>query len=234
MGLSLGGGSNSHVTLNAQPGSASATHRKATTETTKRLPPGRVVVASGTIDNEHGVFFKMRASTTTAFEGIKPLSFRFAVPKEWRGDWMVFSAEARGYVMRHRFFKSIDKCGQAKAFLALYQHGETEAERAATTMAVAQETCFTRETSAQRRGAMIADLAAAAEARQTRPRHPLSLITTGKTCKICFPRQVVADIGASFAQPRADDQCIEFKHALAQLARCSEEPYFEENADGEE
>lgn len=182
------GGSGKHGSINVQPlpsGNATTTRRQATTETTKRLPPGRVVVASGTLDNEHGVFFKLRASPTTSFEGTKPLSFRFVVPKSWRGDWVVLSAEAQGFVKRY-LFKSIETCGQAKLFLALYEQGDNEAELAATDLAEAQQILFSGKCDGDCRSAVISELVTTARPWQPPARHKPRLPSPFKVCKACY------------------------------------------------
>ncbi|HVC97729.1 MAG TPA: hypothetical protein VND64_28925 [Pirellulales bacterium] len=211
-----------HGNLNLLPtGTASTTHRKAITETTKRLPPGRVAVASGTIDNEHGVFFKWHASATTSFEGVKPLSFRFVVPKEWRGDWMLFSALARCQVKRHWFVKSIETCGQAKVFVALYERGDAEAQGVADELAKAQESYFSRENDAQRRGDVIAGLAATATSRQTTPEHVGSPNVRFKACKILFSYAEPKHEGATGHGPHrseSDNPQVALKHALERIA----------------
>jgi len=216
-----------HGSLNFQPlptGTASTTHRKAITEKTKRLPPGKVAVASGTIDNEHGVFFKWHATATTSFEGVKPLSFRFVVPKEWRGDWMLLSAQARCHVKRHLFFKSTGTCGQAKVFIALYEQGDAEAQGAAHELAKTQETCFSREHDAKRRADMIAGLAAKATSRQNSPGHVRSPNMPFKACKILFSYFEPGHKSAASHGPhrnKADNPQVSLKHALEQLAHCS-------------
>jgi hypothetical protein len=216
-----------HGNLNFQPlpsGTASATHRKAVTETTKRLPPGKVAVASGTIDYEHGVFFKLRASATTSFEGVKPFSFRFVVPKEWRGDWMLLSAQTRCHVKRHLFFKPTGTCGQAKVFIALYERGDFEAQVAANELSKAQEIYFSHEHDAQRRADMIAGLAATATSRPTPPEHDRSPNVRPKASRILFSYFERGHEGAAGHGPhrnKAANPQVSLKHALEQLAHYS-------------
>ena len=119
-------------------GNANATHRNELKETTKKIPQGKAVIASGTLANEHGLFFKLRRTPAGTFEGIKPFSFRFVVPSDWRGDWLVLSCEARGMVKRY-FFKSSEVIGARKAFLALHLAGDAVAERVAFDLASAEE-----------------------------------------------------------------------------------------------
>lgn len=137
--VSVGGRGTNGVISSALPAAnATTSHRNQLTETTKKIPAGHPIVTSGTMENEHGVFFKLRRTAADTFEGIKPFSFRFAVPRDWRGDWLVLSCRARGTVKRY-IFKSTEEIGSTKAFLALYLAGDAAAERAAFTLAQVQQ-----------------------------------------------------------------------------------------------
>jgi hypothetical protein len=138
------GGDKNHASACAQilpsaSANGSTTHHNALTETSKKIPPGKVVVASGTMDNEHGVFFKLKRSDATSFEDTKLVSFRFVVPSDWRGDWVVVLALARGTFKRSLFFKAVEPCGETKAFVGLYLAGDAAAERASLQLAESQE-----------------------------------------------------------------------------------------------
>lgn len=139
---------------------ANTTRRNQTQETTKKIPQGKVVIASGTLDNEHGVFFKMKRSAVAPFEGVKTLSFRFVVPSDWRGDWVVLSAEAKGHFKRY-LIKTVETCGQAKAFIGLYLAGDAAAERAAMELAEQQEAYFAGKTDKECQALAVAELAMA-------------------------------------------------------------------------
>lgn len=146
-------------------GNANATHRNELKETTKKIPPGKAVIASGTLANEHGLFYKLRRTPAGTFEGIKPFSFRFVVPGEWRGDWLVLSCEARGTVKRY-FFKSTELIGARKAFLALHLAGDAKAERVAVELAAAEEH-FLATKQGKDRYELINDLASEAQRRRS-------------------------------------------------------------------
>jgi hypothetical protein len=154
------GGAHGTVLTQALPNAnANSTHRKELKETSKKLPPGKAVIISGTLENEHGVFYKLRRSATDSFEGTKLLSFRFVVPADWRGDWVVLSSEARGRTRRNYFFKSVAAVGESKAFIGLYLAGDETAERAALGLAEAQEQYFASKVPAERYDLMITTLA---------------------------------------------------------------------------
>jgi hypothetical protein len=62
------------------------------------LPDRRVQVASGTINNEHGVFFKLNPTTQHTVEGQHTFVWFFEAPIEWRCDYvrLVCSSKATG------------------------------------------------------------------------------------------------------------------------------------------
>ncbi|HMP08405.1 MAG TPA: hypothetical protein PJ982_18805 [Lacipirellulaceae bacterium] len=120
-----------HVTptINAAKGG-----REVIAEKQIRLAPQSVVVASGTIDNEHGVFFTLRPSPTTSLEGVHELTVAFIVPAAWRGDAVRVSCRANGaakvlWIKQHKVWA--EKTGG----VALYLAGDLEARRAAERLA---------------------------------------------------------------------------------------------------
>jgi hypothetical protein len=52
----------------------------------KLLPPKEAVIASGTTQRGHGVFFKLRTSPQDTLEGAKEFVVMARVPQSWRGD----------------------------------------------------------------------------------------------------------------------------------------------------
>jgi hypothetical protein len=129
-------------TVTATPSTgARISKRNATTETTKRLPPQDLVLAAGTLDGEHGVFFKLKQNSQSAFEGAKEFFIRFIVPSDWRADWLVLTCEARG---PNHWYKSKghEISGQAKVLVSLHLEGDEAARQAARRMAAAQAAVF--------------------------------------------------------------------------------------------
>lgn len=215
-----------NVVTSALPnGSANATHRKELKETTKKIPPGKAVIASGTVENEHGVFFKLRRSARGSFEGTKPLSFRFIAPAAWRGDWIVLSCSATGRV-RHYFFKSTETVGTAKAFLALHLAGDAEAERAGLELSEAQEQYFASKPPQDRYDLIITTLAT--EARPWRAgSHALNL---SSPCKlpVAFYKHGASKslfrLTSKTAKCPSAEACVYLKQALDGVARFSAAP----------
>ena len=111
-GAQIGGG-----TLPPLYGLASAslggTHHHVVAQTIKELPSKCLVLASGTMDSEHGVFFKIKGAPQVPLEGAKEFTCTFEVPKEWRGGWCLLSCHARGVTQRY-MSKKIEPCGHAE------------------------------------------------------------------------------------------------------------------------
>ncbi|HVC96174.1 MAG TPA: hypothetical protein VND64_21000 [Pirellulales bacterium] len=227
-----GGGTNQASTSAQILPSASAntttTHHNSLTETSKKIPPGKVVVASGTMENEHGVFFKLKRSAVTSFEGIQLVSFRFVVPSDWRGDWVVVSAQASGTFKRSLFFKAVEPCGETKAFVGLYLAGDAVAERAALELAESQALYLAGNGEIDHAGPTITELALAASPWQTakpRPTAPLPRGLSRQTCHKPFATGglFASHDGASRSNEHASasDRTSVLKQALNRMAKLS-------------
>ncbi|HEY2841146.1 MAG TPA: hypothetical protein VGJ26_18465 [Pirellulales bacterium] len=140
--LTLGG------TLNGQEGPVHAqispsggigqTQTHGAKETFHRLSPKQLVMASGTTDSEHGVFFKWRRSSQAALEGSREVTVRFLVPRGWRGDWVQLGCES-WTVHRNYLGEKLEPCGAAQAIVGLYLSGDDEAEQAANALVGARD-----------------------------------------------------------------------------------------------
>ncbi|MCA9229143.1 MAG: hypothetical protein KDA57_00715 [Planctomycetales bacterium] len=134
LGASLGGEAPvllgdvvAHVTPTINGGKTS---REIVTETQKRVAPKHVVVTSGTIDQGHGVFFKLRRSPQTSLEGVHELTIRFIVSESWRGDSIRVCCQALGqeeFLWLQQQATWAHKCAPVAVYLA----GDLEARRAA-------------------------------------------------------------------------------------------------------
>jgi hypothetical protein len=100
------------------------------TEKAKRVAPMQAVVASGTMNEEHGVFFILRPSPTGTLEGVHELTLQFAVPVIWRGDAMRVTCQATG-VQKVLWMKQQAVWGQKSTPVALFLAGDLGARRAA-------------------------------------------------------------------------------------------------------
>lgn len=224
LAFSAGDGKHNSLTLTqAMPAAnANATHRNQLQETSKKIPQGKVVIASGTLENEHGVFFKLKRSATAPFEGTKTLSFRFVVPSGWRGDWVVLSAQATGRVKRY-FFKSVEACGDAKAFIGLYLGGDSDAARAALELAEGQEYYFANKPDKAGQAMAITELATAARPWQTLSSKPAKE-TSAKSGRACYKPfdPFCRDVDAQGATRKEVQASAALKQMLERLATFSD------------
>jgi hypothetical protein len=142
LGVSLGGQVAvpvAGVEVKAAPSAnIGTTRRNVVTETRKKIPPKELVVASGTIEQSAGVFFKLKPSLDGSFEGQKEFVCRYAAPIGWRGDWTLVRCAAQGRV-KHLLSTSVETCGSEKAYVGLYRNGDLAAKLAARQLAAAQQ-----------------------------------------------------------------------------------------------
>lgn len=134
LGASLGGelptpvgGLIAHVTPTVSGG---MTNREKITEKQYRVAPKFAVVASGTISQEHGVFFKLRSSPHTSLEGTHELTVRFIVPENWRGDSIRVCCQATG-TEKVLWMKQQTTWAHTCSGVALYLAGDARARQAA-------------------------------------------------------------------------------------------------------
>jgi hypothetical protein len=134
LGASLGGelpACIGDVVANVTPSiNAAKGGREVITEKQMRVAPKHVVVASGTINHEHGVFFTLRPSEQTALEGVHELKVSFVVPAAWRGDAVRVSCEASGE-QKVLWVKQQKVWAEMSSGVALYLAGDVDARRAA-------------------------------------------------------------------------------------------------------
>jgi hypothetical protein len=104
------------------------------------LPPQETVLASGTVQYGHGVFFKLKPSTQTTLEGKKSFSAIFAVPRGWRGGCLKVQCQALG--LDRGIVPNLDRevpSGLATFYLALYLAGDDQAESLAQRLGVREQ-----------------------------------------------------------------------------------------------
>ena len=104
--------------------------REVVTEKQIRLAPKQAVVASGTIESEHGVFFTLRRSPQNTLEGVHEFTVAFVVPAGWRGDAVRISCQATGE-QKILWMKQHKVWAEKASGIALYMAGDVEARRAA-------------------------------------------------------------------------------------------------------
>jgi len=122
-------------------GSLNQTSKKTESNHYKQIVPKALVLASGTTNREHGVFFKLRPSNGASLEGAKEFTFLAIVPKNWRGDWCTIACAARSK-KKSLLPTSPAVAGIAEAHVGLYISGDREAS------ALAEQLCRVQETNA--------------------------------------------------------------------------------------
>jgi hypothetical protein len=107
-------------------GSISHGSKKTESNHYKQIAPKALVLASGTTDREHGIFFKLRPSKGASLEGAKEFTFLATVPRSWRGDWCMVSCAAR--FKAHSFLSRGAVTGSAEqAQIGMYLAGDAQA-----------------------------------------------------------------------------------------------------------
>jgi hypothetical protein len=113
-------------------------NRKTEQNQYQRIAPKSLVLASGTANRGHGVFYKLRPSNSESLEGAKEFSFLAIVPRDWRGDWCTFVCSARGS-KRTLLGTSTIAAGVNKADVGLFLCGDVEAGRMADRLCAVQQ-----------------------------------------------------------------------------------------------
>jgi len=93
-GLSLDG---SVHAIGAGRVGADDTRKQSDSTQFQRQAPMQAVVASGTTDRGHGVYFKYRWTAQQVLEGEKPIRITLAAPENWRGGLLDVSVTAVGH-----------------------------------------------------------------------------------------------------------------------------------------
>lgn len=114
-------------------------NRKTEQNQYQRIVPKALVLASGTTNRGHGVFYKLRPSNTASLEGAKEFSFLAIVPKSWRGDWCTFVCSARTN-KKTLLGSSIVTAGATKVDVGMYLCGDEQAAELATQLCRLQQT----------------------------------------------------------------------------------------------
>lgn len=113
------------------------THLSSTKETYKRLPPKQLLLASGTINRGHGVFFKLKPSPQGALEGVREFACLFLVPREWRGQAVQVTCSAMA-TKKNYFSSSTERCGSGTFYVGLFIEGDIVARATVEELAKAQ------------------------------------------------------------------------------------------------
>jgi hypothetical protein len=104
----------------------------------KQIAAKDLVLASGTIDREHGVFFRLRPSRSDSLEGSKEFTLTATVPKTWRGGLCLVSCAAKA-TKRSLFSTSVVPSGATQIQVGMYLVGDAEAAALAEELWLSQE-----------------------------------------------------------------------------------------------
>ncbi|HEY2894051.1 MAG TPA: hypothetical protein VGJ16_07555 [Pirellulales bacterium] len=135
------GGLDAHVVYKpvTAGGTIGASSKNCESSKYKQIAPRELVLAAGTINREHGVFFRLQQSRAASLEGAKEFSFLATVPATWRGDLCVINCAARAK-KSSLVSSSVIPAGNCRAQVALYLVGDAESAGLAEKLRVAQET----------------------------------------------------------------------------------------------
>ena len=133
-------GLDAHVAykLFALGGTHNQSSKKSETSHYKQIAAKELVLASGTTNREHGVFFRLRPSRAASLEGAKEFTFLATVPATWRGDVCDISCAARTE-KSSLFSSSVVPGGEVRATVPLFLSGDAEAAEVARDFRQAQE-----------------------------------------------------------------------------------------------
>lgn len=104
----------------------------------KQIAAKDLVLASGTIDREHGVFFRLRPSRTNSFEGAREFTITAVVPRTWRGGLCTISCTSKA-TKRSVISTSVVPSGSASSQVGMYLLGDRQAAALAEQLWLAQE-----------------------------------------------------------------------------------------------
>lgn len=105
----------------------------------KEIAPRALVVASGTTDHQHGIFFKLKPSRAASLEGAKAFTFLATVPRSWKAGWCTISCGARAKSKTFFARSEITSAGVAQSQVGLYLMGDAEANSLAEELAAIQQ-----------------------------------------------------------------------------------------------
>ena len=112
--------------------------RKSNSRKFNQVAPLQTVVASGTFDRGHGVFFKLRSTPTSVLEGEKTFQVSFAISDDWRGGvfdvTVVAQKTARGFAGDDH----IHTLASRHFVVAVYPAGITQSRELAIQLAQAE------------------------------------------------------------------------------------------------
>lgn len=125
-GLSAAG---SYGPLSGANATLSAGDKAASCRRYELLPPLETVAASGTVDRENGVYFKLRSTPRTSVEGAQEVVVILCVPAAWRTGYVMVRCQAFGKQRSLPFTAYETQLrGQGNFLVGLYSAGDESAQ----------------------------------------------------------------------------------------------------------
>jgi hypothetical protein len=104
----------------------------------KQVAAKDMVLASGTIDREHGVFYRIRPSRMSSLEGARDFTLRIVVPRTWRGALCGIDCSSRA-TKQTTFSTSLVSAGICRGQVGMYLARDVEAAAVAEDLCISQE-----------------------------------------------------------------------------------------------
>jgi hypothetical protein len=121
-------------------GSHNSTAKKSEAKHFKQVVAKDVVLASGTIEREHGVFFRIRPSRTATFEGSREFLLIVAVPQAWHAGMCKITCTAK--LAKHSLMsESVVSIGGQQTEVGMFLLGDAEALATAEQLRNLQNVC---------------------------------------------------------------------------------------------
>ncbi|HEV3136995.1 MAG TPA: hypothetical protein VGZ26_03810 [Pirellulales bacterium] len=136
----LSGGLDAHVVYKPLllGGTINQGSKKSESSHYQQIAAKELVLASGTTNREHGVFFRLRPSRAASLEGAKEFTFLATVPKTWRGDLCTVSCSARAK-KSSLLSMSVVSAGADQTQIGMYLAADAEAAALAEALRSVQE-----------------------------------------------------------------------------------------------
>jgi hypothetical protein len=135
-------------------GSHNLSSKKSESSRYKQVAAKDIVLASGTIEREHGVFYRIRPSRTSSLEGGRDFTIVAVVPKSWRGDVCTIACSARA-TKQSKFSASQVPAGASQAEIGMYLASDAKAAAVAHDFFAAQGHSAALEAKQQGRGNVL-------------------------------------------------------------------------------
>jgi hypothetical protein len=189
-------------------------HRRTERNQYEKIAPKSLVLASGTMNRGHGVFYKLRPSNGASLEGAKEFAFLAVVPRAWRGDWCTFMCSARAN-KKTLLGTQVVSAGTTKIDVGLHLTGDQEAaDLAARLCLIQQENDGILAKEAARQAVREAELAAELESPSI---EHVPLI--GRVDE--FFHELARKTSAKTKDPRLEAACTAMRDVEEQLGRLS-------------